>query len=141
MKADNIMVVDAYNILRCLNDNQQEVGWFSKLWNTHIPTKNTIFLWLVWRNKNLTWENLQKRNWIGPGYCVLCMKAEEDNGHLFIKCPKVSTFWQYLDATYGLNIPQFICFVDKLFPMSDDGLGKCKLNFCICMYNCCFIGY
>ncbi len=51
--------------------------------------------------------NIQKRSWFGLGYCFLCRNAEEDNWHMFIKCPKVSKIWQILDATYGLQLPQF----------------------------------
>ena len=46
-----------------------------------------LFLWLVWKDKNLTWRNLQKKGWQGPGMCFLCGKEEEDNLHMFYLCP------------------------------------------------------
>ena len=41
------------------------------LWNNALPRKIGCFIWLVFRNKILTWDNLQKRGWSGPGICVL----------------------------------------------------------------------
>lgn len=46
-----------------------------------------LFLWLVRKDKNLTWMNLQKKGWHGPGRCCLCGEEEEDNIHLFYLCP------------------------------------------------------
>lgn len=46
-----------------------------------------LFLWLVSKDKNLTWSNLQKRGWQGPGMCFLYGKEEEDNLHMFYFCP------------------------------------------------------
>lgn len=41
------------------------------------------FLWLISREVILTWNNLQKRGWIGPWICTLCSKAEENIDHIF----------------------------------------------------------
>lgn len=61
--------------------------WFSRFWKTRAQIKMILFLWLVWKNKNLTWRNLQKKGWHGPGMCYLCGKKEEDNLHLFYFYP------------------------------------------------------
>jgi len=90
MSENNIVVADAYYQLCFLQTNHPGDGWFAKFWSPLLPIKNIIFLWLIWRNKNLTWENLQKRNWSGPGYCVLCGDVAEDNTHLFRTCNEVS---------------------------------------------------
>lgn len=36
------------------------------LWKVPCPLKMILFLWLVFCNKNLTWEVLQQRGWSGP---------------------------------------------------------------------------
>ena len=48
--------------------------------------KMIIFSWLVWRDKNLTWSNLQKKGKIGPRICSFYKNANEDNLHLFYSC-------------------------------------------------------
>jgi len=55
-------------------------------WKLGCPLKVIIFSWLVFYNKNLTWENLRKRSWHGPSRCVLCKAEEETNYHLFFNC-------------------------------------------------------
>ena len=66
---------------------QMSGDWFKKLWKTIAQLKKILFLWLVRKDKNLTWKNLQKKGWHGPGRCCLCGEEEEDNIHLFYLCP------------------------------------------------------
>lgn len=42
------------------------------------------FTWLVCPNKNLTWENLEKRLWYGPNMCPICKRDSENNNHIFL---------------------------------------------------------
>lgn len=56
------------------------------------------------------------------------------------------TKWALSSLEYERTSPShiktsFVLGVDKLFPKFDDGLGKCRLSFCIYMYNCYFIGH
>jgi ribonuclease HI len=51
------------------------------------PLKLNIFIWLVVENKILTWENLQRRGFIGPSICILCKQSKESVFHLFVECP------------------------------------------------------
>jgi hypothetical protein len=39
------------------------------LWKSKLPQKIKVFLWLVFRNKILTKDNLKKRNWKGSDDC------------------------------------------------------------------------
>ena len=57
------------------------------LWNSSLPRKIGCFIWLVQKNRILTWDNLQKRGKNGPGICVLCLNNEETVLHLFTRCP------------------------------------------------------
>ena len=60
------------------------------LWSSALPSKIGCFIWLVLRNKILTWDNLQKRGRSGPGICALCYADEEPVIHIFSHC----TVWK-----------------------------------------------
>jgi hypothetical protein len=47
----------------------------------------------VAENKILTWKNLQKRGWVGPGICHLCKGKRESGKHLFVNCPFTISVW------------------------------------------------
>ena len=81
--------------------------WFGILWKVDVPVKMIIFLWLVMNDKNLTWRNLQRKGWQGPGFCILCGANEEDNKHLFYFCPFVIETSQLLIECLKIQIPQF----------------------------------
>lgn len=101
IKENNIVVADRYFQLCLLQTNHPGNRWFTKFWSPLLPIKITIFFWLVWKNKNLTWENLQVQNWSGPGFCVLCGNDAENNTHLFGTCSAVATLWQQLEHNIG----------------------------------------
>lgn len=42
------------------------------LWKTRCPPRMIFFAWLLFSNKNLTWDNLRKRSWHGPSRCSMC---------------------------------------------------------------------
>jgi hypothetical protein len=47
-------------------------GWKASLWKRKVQLKIILFFWLAVENRLLTWDNLQSKGWIGPGYCLLC---------------------------------------------------------------------
>lgn len=49
------------------------------------------------RNVILTWDNLQKREWIGPGLCTRCHKADKNIQHIFINCAYTTSIWAKLE--------------------------------------------
>jgi len=64
-----------------------------RIWSWGCPLKLKIFIWLLLEDKILTWNNLLKRGWIGPGYCYLCKGNEETTNHLFSHCPFMTSIW------------------------------------------------
>lgn len=44
--------------------------------------------------KCLTWANLRKRGFQGPGRCALCCCEEENISHLFFLCPVTRSLWR-----------------------------------------------
>ena len=51
-------------------------------------------MWCILENKVPTWDNLQKRNVYGPGWCCLCKNAVESTTHLFLQCRFVAEVWK-----------------------------------------------
>ena len=50
------------------------------------PTKSQLFLWLVLKDKVLTWEMMRKRHKKGPGICILGQCSDESTTHLLLFC-------------------------------------------------------
>ena len=64
----------------------EKVDWWKQLWKSKGPLNAKLTLWLTLNNKLLTWDNLQRRGWIGPNRCALCYSNEETVSHLFNLC-------------------------------------------------------
>ena len=73
-------IISNYYLEPSLYQNQ----FLEFLWSFSIPLKIKCFIWLAVGNRILTWENLMKRGWLGPGMCALCRNGEESVQHLFI---------------------------------------------------------
>ena len=79
--------------------------WLKVIWKENVQIKMIIFLWLVWRDKNLTWRNLQRKGWEGPGFCILCGMENEDNYHLFYHCYFAKTNLELLCTNWNFTVP------------------------------------
>lgn len=54
-------------------------------WRLPVPPKIQVFMWLVFRNRILTKDNLRKRGWDGDITCMFCGEVETAN-HLLSNC-------------------------------------------------------
>jgi hypothetical protein len=89
-----LTVKNVYNALSSKLWKNKIGGWRKKLWSWDCPQKIKLFAWLVIENKILTWKNLQKRGWMGPGICHLCKGKRESGKHLFVNCPFTISVWE-----------------------------------------------
>ena len=87
--------------------------WAKLLWKPRIHLKLKCFLWLCLENKILTWDNLLKRGFTGPGLCLLCKENEETISHLFIHCSFYKSVW--VEVCKYLNIKVFLQWFDSLW--------------------------
>eukprot|EP00253_Pinus_taeda_P032611 PITA_32611 len=71
------------------------------LWKVTCPLKMVLFSWLIFCNRNLTWEVLQRKGWQGPGCCAMCQNAVESNLHMFFQCPSSMLIWYDLSISFG----------------------------------------
>ena len=75
------------------------------IWNTRIPLKIQIFLWMVWHDRIQIAEQLKKRKWSGQVHCKLCAEKEDLN-HLLFRCPVAIFVWCWVRDSLGwLRIP------------------------------------
>lgn len=59
-----------------------------------------LFAWLVFNNRNLSWDNLRKRRWHGPNRCFMCESEEETNLHMFFQCNTTQKIWYELAISF-----------------------------------------
>lgn len=73
-------------------------------WESKSPIKVRIFMWLIAKNAILKWEKLQKRGWMGPGFCILCKAHNEDMHHLLLNCPYLVVVWSTCMSLFRLHL-------------------------------------
>ena len=67
--------------------------WTKSLWKSPGPKKAKLVLWLSLQNRLLTWDNIQKRGWIGPGRYSLCRNEAESVLHILFSCTYAKMVW------------------------------------------------
>jgi len=77
----------------------------TNLWQTPVPLKVRIFLWMALKNKISTMANLRKkiRQWNTPTICKFCNREEEDTDHLLILCPWLMKIWKELEVLFDIK--------------------------------------
>ncbi|CAN1179405.1 hypothetical protein LINPERHAP2_LOCUS34177 [Linum perenne] len=84
------------------------------IWRADVPTKISGFVWQVFYKNISTYDNLQKRGFIGPNVCVLCRADLESVSHLFVSCSFTSQVWLTFSSKLAIwgpdpgNISDFI---------------------------------
>ena len=98
------------------------------IWNGTLPKKISCFVWLAVSNKLLTWDNLQRRGWIGPSVCALCLTDQDCTGNLFGFFPVWLNLLLILSEQYHLEPTiQSVSLVDLLGKWID---SFSKYNIC-----------
>jgi len=70
---------------------------WDQVWQPGIWSKVSTFLWLLGKQRILTWDKLQKRSFIGPSRCPNCNLNTETNAHLMDTCPLATQLWEKID--------------------------------------------
>ncbi|CAN1166504.1 Putative ribonuclease H protein At1g65750, partial [Linum perenne] len=65
----------------------------SFVWKAAVPTKISGFVWLAFLRRVSTLDNLQRRGFIGPNFCVMCRADLESVSHLLLSCPFADFVW------------------------------------------------
>lgn len=61
------------------------------IWNIRVPKEVQAFRLLVARNFILSWDNLQRGQWVGLGRCILFQQEGESINHFLLECTYAST--------------------------------------------------
>ncbi|KAJ4800352.1 RNA-directed DNA polymerase (reverse transcriptase)-related family protein [Rhynchospora pubera] len=89
-----------YNLL---HHTGQITPFKSAVWETKAPSKVSFFIWLLFKDKLLTQNNLLKRGWPAPPNCLLCHSGEvKDAAHLFSCCMMARNIWTRVSTHYSL---------------------------------------
>eukprot|EP00253_Pinus_taeda_P014926 PITA_14926 len=102
-----VSVRDIYKHMICSRFPYSLPSFPYNLWKAKCPPKIIFFAWLVFYNKNLSWDNLRKRYWHGPSRCTICRADEETNLHMFFKCPVIQRIWYVLSNTFDFILTDF----------------------------------
>uniref|UniRef100_A0A8I6X8W7 Reverse transcriptase zinc-binding domain-containing protein n=1 Tax=Hordeum vulgare subsp. vulgare TaxID=112509 RepID=A0A8I6X8W7_HORVV len=78
--------------------NQRMDDSWTRLWKLPGPRNIQMFTWRLKHESLALRSNLKKRGIpVEDTPCLFCGKAEEDGGHLFIKCKHVKGVWRALE--------------------------------------------
>lgn len=105
-----------------------------KLWKASCPLKMILFSWLMFSNKNLSWEVLQRKGWQGPGRCPMCLSDVESNIHMFFQCPATASIWYELSVTYRFSHQSFSSIQDAFAWWSSQSSSRCSLFVISCWF-------
>ena len=78
------------------SQNDKDQLW-NNIWQPTLWPKVSTFLWLLSKKRILTWDNLQRRGFIGPSICPNCSLQSETILHLMETCPLVAQLWDQID--------------------------------------------
>lgn len=72
------------------------------VWHSSIPHRYRIFLWLAFRGKLNTKDNMVKKHWITNPHCDNCPTIETID-HIILRCKAADHLWKILGLTTDAN--------------------------------------
>jgi hypothetical protein len=100
-----------------------------ELWKSKLLLKVRNFLWLVYRGRIQTVDNLRKKRWKGDEKCQFCLESESVD-HLVFRCPLSVYIWVVVGDVLGWEtLPRSVKnFVDDFLFLRGDKQNE-KLTF------------
>jgi hypothetical protein len=92
-----------------------------ELWSSKLPLKIKNFLWLVFRERIQTVDNLKKKRWKGEEKCMFCLECEFVD-HLLFGCYLAVYVWAMVRDVLGWDaIPRSVKdFVENFMLLRGD---------------------
>eukprot|EP00253_Pinus_taeda_P010319 PITA_10319 len=123
----NYSLKEARNILE--KDEQGEIQqWHSKVWDNLLWSKIRTFLWLLMRNKTLTWDNIHKKGFVGPSRCPMCLRKPESLNHLFNTCDWADQLWRWMEDLLSNSDRQLDSIHDTILNWRTNFSGTQRVN-------------
>ena len=69
---------------------------WKKIWKSWVPLRCRFFIWLVFKKRCWTADNLAKRGLPHPNACPLCDQEDENIQHLLVGCVFSRQLWFYI---------------------------------------------
>jgi ribonuclease HI len=82
----------------------QKSSWSKIIWRLFIPPARSLVAWRIMQDVLATDDNLLKRGFLIVSCCSLCGRAYETTDHLFLRCPFITRYWNWLATVIGQNI-------------------------------------
>lgn len=87
-------------------------------WNLHLPLKIKVFMWMVFKQRITTRDQMIKRGWPGNPQCSFCSLPESVE-HIFLHCQFVKFLWFWMGDCQLLyphwsNMNDLLCFANCL---------------------------
>lgn len=101
-----------YIALQPKKDRLSTPALWKQVWSTNGLPKVNFFLWTLMQNKQLTGDNLSKRNIVGPHSCAMCRNSEETVSHMFIDCDFTKEVWKLTLLGLHASPPQHSSVAD-----------------------------
>ncbi|CAH9050033.1 unnamed protein product [Cuscuta europaea] len=76
-------------------------AWMSFIWKTYIPPKFSFIMWLAYRNRLPTYDNLVYLN--VANICPFCKGEPETVPHLFFECSCTGQLWRNVKDWLGIS--------------------------------------
>eukprot|EP00253_Pinus_taeda_P030936 PITA_30936 len=101
-----------YIALQPKKDRLRSLALWKQVWNTNGLPKVNFFFWILMQNKQLTGDNLSKRNIVGPHRCAMCRNSGDTTSHLFIDCDFAKEVWKLTLLGLHASPPQHSSVAD-----------------------------
>lgn len=74
-----------------------------ELWSETLWKNLTNFLWIVFKHKILTCENLTKKGHEGPSWCCICKHQHDTMDHMLGSCELSHIVWNKITISLNIN--------------------------------------
>eukprot|EP00253_Pinus_taeda_P006547 PITA_06547 len=93
-------VKEAYYLATHQEREEEAIEW-EEIWNSKWWPKIAIFIWLVGKERILTWNKIQRRGFLGPPRCSLCKMGIETQEHILNSCSFAQHQWGEIRSPFG----------------------------------------
>jgi hypothetical protein len=78
------------------NSHERRNNQWKRMWSLPLPSKIIHFLWRLTTNSLPLRMNQKRRGMDVDTRCPLCLRLNEDGGHVFLRCKVVKQIWRQL---------------------------------------------